>query len=149
MAYMYRYLDDIKLEDRDFNFSIVRTKGLKELKLYIDDYMIAFNRPKYMYFIHFLDYLFDKNKYFIYYKNKRIGNCMIVVYSEQLACVLYDFNLSMDYKGKGLSKGALNEILFNVKELGLEEICLEVNEDNLIAVNLYEKSGFKYESKIE
>lgn len=146
---MYRYLDDIKLEDRDLNFSIVRTKGLKELKLYIDDYMIAFNRPKYMYIVHFLDYLFDKNKYFIYYKNQRIGNCMVVVYLEQLACVLYDFNLSVGYKGKGLSKGALNEILFKAKELGIEEICLEVNEDNLIAVNLYEKSGFKYESKIE
>lgn len=146
---MYRVLDNINLEDRDLNYKLVRTKGLKELKMYVDDFMIAFNRPKYMYIFHFLNYLFDRNKFFIYYNNERIGNCMLVVYIEQLTCVLYDFSIKEEFRGKGLSKGALFEILFKAKESGIEELYLEVNDNNIIALRLYEKSGFEYDSEIE
>lgn len=149
LAYMYRGLEDINLDYRDLDFRLVKTKGLKELKMYIDDFMIAFNRPKYMYIIHFLNYLFDRNKYFIYYKGEKIGNCMLVVYIEQLTCVLYDFNLKTEYRGKRLSEGALKEILFKAKEQGIEEVYLEVNDNNFIAIKLYEKCGFEYESEIE
>ena len=45
LAYMYRGLEDINLDYRDLDFRLVKTKGLKELKMYIDDFMICFNRP--------------------------------------------------------------------------------------------------------
>jgi ribosomal protein S18 acetylase RimI-like enzyme len=146
---MYRLLEDIDLKDRNLDYRLVNIKGLKKLKMYVDDFMKAFNRPKYMYIFHFLNYLFDRNKYFIYYKNEKIGNCMIVIYEEQSTSVLYDFSIKEDFRGKRLSSGALFEILFKVKEQGIEELCLEVNDDNAIAINLYENSGFKYESEIE
>ncbi len=45
--------------------------------------------------------------------------------------------------GKGLGRSATNQILkFGFVELGLERIWLKVMEENILAIQLYKKSGF-------
>lgn len=54
-----------------------------------------------------------------------------------------------NYWGKGVSKKATQLILEFAKEkLKLTEVYLFVKKENISAVNLYLKSGFKYEDKL-
>lgn len=54
-----------------------------------------------------------------------------------------------DYLGKGLSKEAVNETLkFGFARLNLERIYLKVLENNVKAIQLYEKLGFTKEGKM-
>jgi RimJ/RimL family protein N-acetyltransferase len=63
--------------------------------------------------------------------------------SSELAFYIGDDN----YKGKGYSKIASNQTLhFGFYELNLNRIYLSVLENNSVAINLYEKLGFKQEA---
>lgn len=47
------------------------------------------------------------------------------------------------YRNKGIGKSLLNYIISNSKDLGLQSITLEVNENNSVAIHLYETLGFQ------
>ncbi|MBI5217502.1 MAG: GNAT family N-acetyltransferase [Bacteroidia bacterium] len=56
---------------------------------------------------------------------------------------LHHFGILPDYQGKGLSKLLMKESLKFAKEKGLQT-KLEVHKDNFKAINLYQRTGFKY-----
>lgn len=47
------------------------------------------------------------------------------------------------YRNNGIGKSLLNHIISTSKDLGLISITLEVNENNSIAIHLYENLGFE------
>ncbi|MEW4983945.1 MAG: ribosomal protein S18-alanine N-acetyltransferase [Cycloclasticus sp.] len=54
-------------------------------------------------------------------------------------------NICLDpaYKGKGLGRKFLEEVLIVAKKKNAESVFLEVRPSNTAAVNLYKKAGFK------
>lgn len=75
------------------------------------------------------------------YKNIIAGTSWLTFDGRRL--YLHHFGILPEYQGKGLSKYLLEEILVYVRESGCQ-VKLEVHESNRIAINLYEKYGFKY-----
>ena len=53
-----------------------------------------------------------------------------------------------DYRGKGIGKKLLNELLNRLFAMGAKKIRIEVRESNEIAINLYRKVGFVPKEKI-
>lgn len=51
--------------------------------------------------------------------------------------------IKKDSRGKGFSRILLEKIISISKEYNKENILLEVSEENIIAINLYEKYGFE------
>lgn len=56
---------------------------------------------------------------------------------------LHHFGISEKWRGKGLSKILLGESLLLAAKDGFQ-IKIEVHRENLIALNLYKKAGFRY-----
>ncbi len=56
---------------------------------------------------------------------------------------LVNFGVIPEFQGQGLSHILLDELLSRAEAMGLDHIMLEVYEDNVRAVALYEKHGFK------
>ncbi|MBV1875754.1 MAG: ribosomal protein S18-alanine N-acetyltransferase, partial [Cycloclasticus sp.] len=54
-------------------------------------------------------------------------------------------NICLDpsYKGKGLGRKFLDEVLIIAKKKNAASVFLEVRPSNAAAINLYEKAGFK------
>jgi [ribosomal protein S18]-alanine N-acetyltransferase len=87
----------------------------------------------------------------------RIGGCMLVMIEKNIGSVcgtswmtydgrrihLHHFGILPEYQGKNLSKLLLNESLKFVKRKGCQ-VKLEVHKSNLIAIDLYKKSGFEF-----
>ena len=48
-----------------------------------------------------------------------------------------------EYRGQGVSKLLINDLITHSKFNGIDKIFLEVKESNIIAKSLYEKFGFK------
>jgi len=48
-----------------------------------------------------------------------------------------------NYRNKGIGNILLNKLISISKEINKNEIILEVNENNIPAIKLYEKNGFK------
>ena len=48
-----------------------------------------------------------------------------------------------EYRGKGVNKRLLNELIAWAKTRGIQEVRLDVYEENMPAVRAYEKRGFK------
>ena len=48
-----------------------------------------------------------------------------------------------NYRGNGIGTMLLNNLIYLCSELGIKTINLEVSEENLPAIHLYEKFGFK------
>ena len=53
------------------------------------------------------------------------------------------------YRRKGIAKKLLQEIETIFREKGIKECRLEVREDNVAALNLYQKLGYKKVGKLE
>lgn len=47
-----------------------------------------------------------------------------------------------DYRNQGIGKVLLNKIIAEAKNINIKKINLEVNENNIIAIHLYEKFDF-------
>ncbi len=87
----------------------------------------------------------------------KTGGCLLILEDEETNAIagtswitydgrrlyLHHFGISPGYQGKGLSKYLLEESLQYVKKTGYQ-IKLEVHSSNRIAINLYQKYGFKY-----
>lgn len=74
--------------------------------------------------------------------NKRIAGTSWMTYDGR-RLYLHHFGLSPIYQGKGLSKFLLERSLQYVSETGCQ-VKLEVHSSNTVAINLYEKAGFRY-----
>lgn len=57
-------------------------------------------------------------------------------------CQIMNIAVSQNYRKNGIGKGIINEIIKKSLEKGCNYITLEVAEDNLPAIALYEKCGF-------
>jgi Acetyltransferases len=55
---------------------------------------------------------------------------------------IHDFFIHPDYRGKGLAKNLMQELIRISKERKYCKITLEVREDNLVAQGLYKRVGF-------
>lgn len=58
-------------------------------------------------------------------------------------------NVAPAYRRKGIAQRLLAEIESMLREKGVKECRLEVREDNVAALNLYQKLGYKVVSKLE
>jgi ribosomal protein S18 acetylase RimI-like enzyme len=56
---------------------------------------------------------------------------------------IHDFFVHPNYRGKGLAKGLLQELIAISKERKYCKITLEVREDNQVAQGLYNSAGFE------
>ena len=56
---------------------------------------------------------------------------------------LLNITISKNYQGRGYGKKILEKVLFQSKVLGATIIFLEVRVSNFIAIDFYEKFGFK------
>lgn len=58
-------------------------------------------------------------------------------------------NLSVDksWRGRGIGNLLIEDMILSAKCKNLQNITLEVNENNAVAINLYNKYGFKVEGK--
>lgn len=70
--------------------------------------------------------------------------CFIIfkIVSEEEAEVI-DIGTIPEHRQQGLATLILNETLKDLEDIGVDTIYLDVAEDNLAAINLYESCGFK------
>lgn len=80
-------------------------------------------------------FLVEEDQYVGYGQINRQEDCYFLV----------NFGIAPDYRGKGRSRDFLNAILSRAKDLDIQEIYLDVNEDNFRAKELYLSSGFQEE----
>lgn len=92
-------------------------------KLYKDNY-----NPNITEFTHIYVYKFDEIVSFIIFD---------IIYDR---CEIIDIFTVDNYRNKGIASKLINEI---IKDFDIVNITLEVRIDNINAVNLYEKLGFK------
>lgn len=57
--------------------------------------------------------------------------------------------LKPDFRGKGLGKSLLNDVIEEMKKNGMNCVLLEVDDDNQSAKDFYTRFGFKLEEKRE
>jgi ribosomal-protein-alanine acetyltransferase len=58
-------------------------------------------------------------------------------------------DIALAYRRKGIAQKLLQEIETIFREKGIKECRLEVREDNVAALNLYQKLGYKKVGKLE
>ena len=73
--------------------------------------------------------------------NKIIGSAWVT--TDKRRTFLHYFAISKEYRGKGLAKDLMDVVMEHAQFLGLQ-FRLEVHEDNIPALELYEKYGFEY-----
>ena len=101
----------------------------------------------------FDDYLKDKNKRFftILFNDEPVGLIGFSNISKQnknadLFVVIGEDN----YRGKGIGRNSMSWLIdFGFNRLGLHKINLGVVKDNIPAVSLYKRLGFKVEGEME
>lgn len=71
-------------------------------------------------------------------KNNKVA-CVFMVFNDRGHHILNNFEVTPNYRGKGLSNDLLD---YAVKKKHADHLW--VNEDNKIAIHLYLKYGFKY-----
>ena len=98
--------------------------------------------------------LSDKNTeyYFIEHELKSVGFLKIKYnsspdFQNENSAELEKIYVLPKYKGKGIGKSALIEIIKHTTTLGIKNLFLGVIDSNLNAIAFYEKLGFEYHSK--
>lgn len=77
----------------------------------------------------------------IYTYHEAGGNVSFIVFDIIYdRCEIIDIFTVDKYRNKGIASILINEI---IKDFDIENITLEVKQDNINAINLYEKLGFK------
>jgi len=90
-------------------------------------------------------------------KSIAMGGCLLIMEEKETGSIcgtswmtfdgrrihLHHFGILPDYQGKGLAKILLKESLKFVMKKGCQ-VKLEVHRDNIKAINLYSKAGFRY-----
>ena len=61
---------------------------------------------------------------------------------------IVNFGIIKDFRGIGLGKLLLNDIILYAKKSGIKELAIRVDSNNTAAINLYKWIGFKESYKI-
>lgn len=91
----------------------------------------------------FKDELTSKNSTYFVIKNKEnkiLGFAGIKIILDEAE--IMNIVTKKDYRNQGIGNLLLDKIILEVKNKGIRKINLEVNENNTIAIHLYEKFGF-------
>ena len=64
-------------------------------------------------------------------------------HKDTLDAYLCNVYVLMEYRGRGLTKKLLSKAIEVCKKNGFKSVSLDVNCDNVIAIHIYEKYGFK------
>ncbi len=76
-------------------------------------------------------------------ENKRVGFIAGGPLTDDLDFPLHKIYLLPESHGSGLGSRAMNELVAFVASLGGKQIHLRVNRENTVALNFYEKNGFR------
>lgn len=98
--------------------------------------------------------VFIKNKVLYDIKNNPFTNYYVYKIDNKIvACINYqimyerseliDINVLDNYQNQGIASKLLEFMFLNLKDNNVETITLEVRDNNLNAIHLYEKYGFK------
>ncbi|MFV0290604.1 MAG: ribosomal protein S18-alanine N-acetyltransferase [Mangrovibacterium sp.] len=60
---------------------------------------------------------------------------------------IYAIAVNSKYRGQGVARALLTEVLSRGKNQQLNKVFLEVRTDNQAAINLYKQNGFEYRSE--
>ena len=74
-------------------------------------------------------------------KDKIIGFLLYSLIYDRIE--IEQFEVITKERGKGIGDKLLNYLIEKYKDSDIKNITLEVKEDNIIAINLYKKYGFK------
>jgi aminoglycoside 3-N-acetyltransferase I len=82
-------------------------------------------------------------------ENKVVGGLTVYIlhqyYSEKPLAYIYDVGIALDFQRKGLGKALMNEICAFCKINGFDDAYVEVEEEDIDAVNFYRKTNFSSE----
>ncbi len=80
---------------------------------------------------------------------ENISSCLCTFYNNGKAdiMVIDSLQTKKKFRGKGYGTKLINKAINLAKKLKADSIELNVNRDNLAAINLYKKSGFKKTNK--
>ncbi|MGG7143260.1 GNAT family N-acetyltransferase [Clostridium nigeriense] len=92
------------------------------------------------------DYFLKDLSFFGKINNEYIGYGQIIFNRNMYTIV--NFGIVSKYRGLGLSKILLNEIIDEARRYGIKELYIRVDSDNTKAINLYKWIGFKEINKI-
>ena len=85
----------------------------------------------------------ENSKYIVAIKNNEIVGFAGVKYNFDNCVEVMNIVTRKNKRRNGIGKILIDNIKKIAKEFCVEKICLEVNEKNLPAINLYQKNGFK------
>ena len=80
------------------------------------------------------------NALVIYEENKFIGFIVYSIIYERAEII--DIIIDSNYRKRGYANKLLEYTIEKIKEKNCDNITLEVNENNISAINLYKKQGF-------
>lgn len=92
------------------------------------------------------DYFLKDLSFFGMINNEYIGYGQIIFNRNMYTIV--NFGIVTKYRGLGLSKILLSEIINKARGYGIKELYIRVDPDNTKAINLYKGIGFKEVNKI-
>lgn len=87
------------------------------------------------------DYFLQDLCFFGVLNNKNIGYGQIIFNRNMYTIV--NFGIVSKFRGFGLSKLLLNNIIIAAKNYGIDDLFIRVDSDNIKAINLYRWIGFK------
>jgi len=73
-----------------------------------------------------------------------IASCLCTFYNNGKADVMIidSFLVKKEFRGKGYGTKLIKKAINLAKKLKVDAVELNVNKDNVVAINLYKKSGF-------
>ncbi|URZ88109.1 GNAT family N-acetyltransferase [Floricoccus penangensis] len=87
----------------------------------------------------------EARAYGIYLGKELIGYASISYNAERMMYTIWHFFIDSNFQGKGYGKRALQELISYIKVLSVNltnKMCLTVEEENILAIGLYESLGF-------
>lgn len=79
----------------------------------------------------------------IYYNESIIGFTLFEIHAADSFAHLLKIMIKKESRGKNYGEILLNNALIYLKNLGIKKYFLEVESDNLAAINIYRKVGFQ------
>ncbi|MEM2128265.1 MAG: ribosomal protein S18-alanine N-acetyltransferase [Candidatus Methanomethylicaceae archaeon] len=80
-------------------------------------------------------------------RGKVVGYAIGIIRFRSLGHII-SIAVEKDFRGKGIGKKLLHELIKRLSGMGAKKIRIEVRESNEIAINLYKKMGFTTKEKI-
>lgn len=96
----------------------------------------------------FQSYYIEGAGYFIIVNGKYIGYGQLIKHDYEDSALLVNFGIIEEYRHRGYGNLFLSYIISQGKIMGFSNIYLRVNSDNIDAIKLYSKAGFRTYSNI-